>query len=173
MRKALFSTSLSRRRGDKLELWNLIEFFVKGGWKRLRVWQHYYRNLMMYSGKTREDWERLEQATFFYKRALWMAFTNIKCYAWTYILQEWTNEWIKDQFFQVNVSSLANCNLQFLNFFSKWLPPWDNQLPRQWCARQKPKQVRRPSSCWQLYELTQMKLKSRPVRVGAHPDWLV
>ena len=80
-------------------------------------------------------------------------------------LHEWTNEWTKDQFFQVNV--------QYLNFFSKWLPPWDNQLPRQWCARQKPKQARRPCSCWQLYELTQMKLKSRPVRAGAHPDWLV
>ena len=40
----------------------------------------------MYSGKTREDWERLEQATFLYNRAQWMAFSYITCYAWTYIL---------------------------------------------------------------------------------------
>ena len=40
----------------------------------------------MYSGKTREDRERLEQVTFLHNRAQWMAFTYIAFHAWTYIL---------------------------------------------------------------------------------------
>ena len=40
----------------------------------------------MYSGKTREDRERLEQAKFLHNRAQWMAFTSIAFHAWTYIL---------------------------------------------------------------------------------------
>ena len=100
-------------------------------------------------GRTGNAWNRLHSSIT--ARTGWRLPTVHVIHEPTF-LQEWTNEWPKDQFFQVNVSC---------------------QLPRQWCGRQKPKQARRPCSCWQLYELTQMKLKSRPVRVGAHPDWLV
>ena len=62
----------------------------------------------MYSGKTSEDWERLEQATFLYNRAQWMAFPTLRVMHEPTFFQEWKNEWTKDQFIQVNVSSLLS-----------------------------------------------------------------
>ena len=119
----------------------------------------------MYSGKTREDWERLEQATFLYNRAQWMAFSYITCYAWTYILPGMKERMNQKPIYsgsRVKSSQLANC-------ISKWLPPRENQLPGQWCARQKPKQARRTCSCWQL---SLPKWSLRVVQSGLAPFWI-